>query len=72
MPPGTNLPDVPGMWEYKAIHVENDGLVSERLEAILGPLGKDGWEVASAVQRSTHGYSHGATFVLKRPARERG
>ncbi len=55
------------MWEYQVTHVENDALTPERLTPILAELGKVGWELVSVVSRATHGYTHGATFVLKRP-----
>lgn len=55
------------MWEYQVTHVENDALSPEKLTPVLAELGKVGWELVSVVSRATHGYTHGATFVLKRP-----
>jgi hypothetical protein len=58
------------MWEYQVTHVENEALTPEKLTPVLAELGKVGWELVSVLARATHGYTHGATFVLKRPLRD--
>ncbi len=55
------------MWEYKAIHLDDDELAPDKLTERLNELGKSGWELVSVMQRSAHGYTRGGTFLMKRP-----
>ncbi|HEU4536066.1 MAG TPA: DUF4177 domain-containing protein [Polyangiaceae bacterium] len=53
-------------WEYKCLKITMPELV-EGYEDKLNALGAEGWEVVAVVAGERHGYSHDATFVLKRP-----
>ena len=60
------------MWEYKVLHLTDEGLTPDTLTKMLCEHGSSGWELVSVFQRAMHGYTHGATFVLKRPLPESG
>lgn len=54
-------------WQYTCLKLAMPEL-AEGYEAKLNELGAEGWEVVAVVPGERHGYSHDATFVLKRPA----
>lgn len=54
-------------WQYKCLKLTMPELADD-YEAKLNELGAEGWEVVAVVAGERHGYSHDATFVLKRPS----
>ncbi|MCU0686960.1 MAG: DUF4177 domain-containing protein [Polyangiaceae bacterium] len=53
-------------WDYKCLRFGASEF-TENVERELNALGAEGWEVVAVVPGERHGYSHDATFIMKRP-----
>lgn len=55
-------------WEYSRLVVDGLALVRGEADEELSRLGRDGWELVTAVNRDKHGTQHEVCFIWKRPA----